>query len=252
MSFLLIPAFVLAVTAAGVPSIPTTFEYPPNPDSNSPLPHLWVSARAAVTEQQALRPDALAAHEYRMEQEQIAAAKVRRRDMTARIQESSRRDPNECDVRFAPPSDLLPSDDPATWTAARELTHTHKLVRGSVLATDVGFFFGIPATVIEISEAGHAVFLLLVNGSIEVDGVRVCTVSPNMTTAPSAGDRVVAFVGQPLNDVGTLYDVSPGRLFFEHEGHLILSPRLKRTAGTFQSLDDVMAVLSNGRKAQGR
>jgi hypothetical protein len=121
-----------------------------------------------------------------------------------------------------------------------------------VLTTDVGFLWGIPATVVEISERGRAVFLLLVSGSLEVDGVRVCTVSANITTTPSAGDRVVAFVGEPLNDTGTLYHVSAGRLFFEHEGHLILSPRLRRTAPTFQSLDDVKAALSNGRKEQNR
>jgi hypothetical protein len=124
--------------------------------------------------------------------------------------------------------------------------HSHRLISGSVLTTDVGFFAGIPATVVEISDRGRAVFLLLVSGSVEVDGVRLCTVSANITTAPSAGDRVIALVGEPLNDPRTLYDVSAGRLVFEHEGHLILSPRLRRTAPAFQSLDDVKAALSKG------
>lgn len=224
------------LSVAGTQAIPATFTRP----NSASRPPLWISARAALDEHQTLRAGALEPYQQKIIQRQIA----RRASQAAS---------NDCSVRFGAPLDYLPPDDPATWAAVRQAAPTHTVVDGTVTATDVGFFAGIPATVVEVQPEGRSpVFLLLMTGSVTVEGANVCTVAADIASTPAVGDRVVALLGKPLDKEASLYHTSGGRLFVEHDGHLQLPPHVARDAAKdARTLDDVRRVLTDPASAHG-
>jgi hypothetical protein len=81
---------------------------------------------------------------------QVTSAKQRGR-IAAEAAPNNQPASGGCDVRFGAPVDLFPAEDPTTWAAVRQLAPKHTVADGTVMSTDVGFFAGIPATVVEVA-----------------------------------------------------------------------------------------------------
>jgi hypothetical protein len=207
---------------------------------------VWIAATEAISASGTLRPDvrrpaylktpALAQREARPNVDAADAAA-------------------SCDVTFGAYFDEGPDDGVVTSLAQlTELAATRLVTSGSVTASEVGLYNGIPFTILQIDvdskdTSGNRVYLMYPRGRLRFDGVTFCNESTLSAELPAIGDHIVFVASAPVDSAGTLFNTP--LVLYEHDAALVPPPGLRLEADSRrQSLRTIAAHLREARREE--
>ena len=232
--------FATLLPASLTAQIPQQFEGT-NPSRHVPI---WIAASAAVDQNENIRAETIAPTEYRALQATVEKARQR-----VQMQDSSAS--AQCDITIAGLEDGVADMGSATsWTSLQELTRSRRIHHGRVKGATVGFYLGVPFTVVQVQALSdtqpNIVYVLFPKGTVRVGGVSICTSDPRYPDVPPVGSEIAFIAGTTLDKGATLYRI-PGERIFSVEGERIITgkrfaadPSIKQ----FRSLKELIGQLN--------
>jgi hypothetical protein len=220
---------ILTVGAArGATDIPEQF-WSKNPARTAPL---WIAARAAL-DHQTLRPGVVADHEAAALRRHLGNAAENRGTARATATPDSK-----CAVTFGALFDDAPMPSSRTLDDVRRYAAAELVVEGIVVGSEAGLYAGTPFTVVEVRVTGinkpgrlqKTAYLLIPKATLSIDGVTLCTSDPRYGDVPANGDDILFVADTPVDSEGTLFRIPAEHLFVSHDGTVLLSRRLRRSA----------------------
>lgn len=202
---------------------------------------IWISASEALNQDGSVRQGVLHQNDLR--------ELHRRRDwLRDRRQRgiSTQGVPRDCDVNFVGYVSQGGESQVNSFDQLRDLARTRTVIRGTVVASDVGIHSGMPHAILRVnSDAAGIVYLIYPHARLRMNGMLVCNADPYYAEPPAIGASITAIVSQPLDQTGTLYWPSGWSIFYERDGVVVAAPFIRDDVALhrFQSLDDLTSAL---------
>jgi hypothetical protein len=223
-------------------------------------PPLWISAEAVADAEKLLDLDRIGSPLLRTNVEK------QRRALGPLVEKSPKGEKpaivaipsSECTSRIGS-SDHRGGDEPRA-SLSDLATYSRSIVRGKIRTVEPGFSFGEPSSLlgVEISDVlkgGTPEPVLYVDypvAQFKIGPFTFCNL--NQGFEPKPDDEVLLFdYTGPIDRKGILYAPSLEQIFFQRQGSLFLSPRLKNSPDlkTVHSLDEVARQLHGGSSRGG-
>jgi hypothetical protein len=208
-----------------------------NPHRSAPL---WISAEDALTADGRSRAGVIAPAEENSLLRALAHDESKTNPQAA-----------ECGVTLGSTLDFAPGMEiPQSWDDVRKRARGGVVISGVVVESRIGLYAGAPATLLRIDPARsnralpYDAYLLYPQGSMVINGVRVCTSDPGFAEIPVLGDRVLFVANQALDVSGTLFGPPAELIFYERAARFVPSPAAKsRALVPFKAFDELARAL---------